>query len=288
MIILWLYMFNYNADALKAVFRSIIQANAEPGVLNWLEEERAFNSSFVLVPRKAGKAVINVSAEQVKQIEAILPGFSVEGLGIDLLGRAYLLINLDATDQERYFRIIENLFLAAEMSELVALYASLPLLAYPEMWVKRCAEGIRSNIGNVLEAIMYHNPYPAQNLDQNAWNQLVLKAFFTDKEVGKIIGIDDRANKDLAYIISDYMHERWAAKREVNPNLWRLVGKFIDAKLFEDIKRVFEDGNLVDRKAAALAIEQSNYAPAKALLNKYPELVTALENKSLTWDTLSG
>ena len=281
-------MFNYNADALKAVFRSIIQANAEPGVLNWLEEERAFNSSFVLVPRKAGKAVINVSAEQVKQIEAILPGFSVEGLGIDLLGRAYLLINLDATDQERYFRIIENLFLAAEMSELVALYASLPLLAYPEMWVKRCAEGIRSNIGNVLEAIMYHNPYPAQNLDQNAWNQLVLKAFFTDKEVGKIIGIDDRANKDLAYIISDYMHERWAAKREVNPNLWRLVGKFIDAKLFEDIKRVFEDGNLVDRKAAALAIEQSNYAPAKALLNKYPELVTALENKSLTWDTLSG
>ena len=288
MIILWLYMFNYNADALKAVFRSIIQANAEPGVLNWLEEERAFNSSFVLVPRKAGKAVINVSAEQVKQIEAILPGFSVEGLGIDLLGRAYLLINLDATDQERYFRIIENLFLAAEMSELVALYASLPLLAYPEMWVKRCAEGIRSNIGNVLEAIMYHNPYPAQNLDQNAWNQLVLKAFFTDKEVGKIIGIDDRENKDLAYIISDYMHERWAAKREVNPNLWRLVGKFIDAKLFEDIKRVFEDGNLVDRKAAALAIEQSNYAPAKALLNKYPELVTALENKSLTWDTLSG
>ncbi len=138
-----------------------------------------------------------------------------------------------------------------------------------------------------MEAVMYHNPYPAQNLDQNAWNQMVLRAFFTGKDVGKIIGIDSRANKELAYIISDYIHERWAAKREVNPNLWRLVGKFIDEKLFEDIKRLFEEGNLVDRKAGALAISQSNYQPAKALLTKYPELVTAIENKNLNWDSLS-
>jgi len=280
-------MCNYKMEKVKGIIKEIIKANAAPDVVGWLEEERALNTSFVLLPRKTGKAIINISKEQAEQLNSIIPGFSVDGWSIDRLGRAFLLLNLDAVNKDEYFRKIENLFLAAEMGELVALYSALPLLAYPEIWVKRCSEGVRSNIGNVMEAVMYHNPYPAQNLDQNAWNQMVLRAFFTGKDVGKIIGIDSRANKELAYIISDYIHERWAAKREVNPNLWRLVGKFIDEKLFEDIKRLFEEGNLVDRKAGALAISQSNYQPAKALLTKYPELVTAIENKNLNWDSLS-
>lgn len=270
------------------MLKEIIRANTTPDIFAWLEEKHPLNSAFVLLPRKTGKAIINITAEQNTQIGTAIPGFTIDGWSIDRLGRAYLLLNVDATDKDEYFRAIEALFLAAEMGELVALYSALPLLCYPEIWVKRCSEGIRSNIGIVLEAIMYHNPYPAQNLDQSAWNQLVLKAFFTDKQIGKITGIDTRANKELAYILSDYAHERWAAKREVNPNLWRLVGPFIDDKLFEDIKRLFDDGNLVDRKAGALAISQSTYTPAKALINKYPELVTAIDSQELSWDTLTG
>lgn len=281
-------MFSYKVEEVRSIIKNILSASIAPDAFAWLEEKRALNTAFVLLPRKTGKAIINVKPEQAQQLNALVPGFSVDGWSADRLGRAYLLLNLDATDKNEYFRVIENLFLAAEMGELVALYSALPLLAYPEIWIKRCSEGIRSNIGSVLEAIMYKNPYPAQNLEQSAWNQLVLKAFFTDKEIGKIIGIDTRANKDLAYILSDYAHERWAAKREVNPNLWRLVGKFIDDKLFEDMELLFDNGNLIDRRAGALAITQSSHQPAKALLNKYPELVTAIENKNLSWDTLTG
>ena len=162
------------------------------------------------------------------------------------------------------------------------------LLAHPEIWVKRCAEGIRSNIGNVLEAIMYQNPYPQKNLDQSAWNQLVLKAFFTGKDVGKIQGIDSRANKELAYVISDYVHERRAAGRDINPSLWRLVGPFIDDKLFEDVKWAFESGVYINQKAAALALSQSKYPAATELLNTTPQLKTAIEQKGLTWDTLTA
>lgn len=275
-------------EEIRSILKEIIRANTTPDVFAWLEEKRPLNTAFVLLPRKTGKAVINITAEQNVQISAAIPGFTVDGWSIDRLGRAYLLLNVDATDKDEYFRVIEALFLAAEMGELVALYSALPLFSYPEIWVKRCSEGIRSNIGSVLEAIMYHNPYPAQNLDQSAWNQLVLKAFFTDKQIGKITGIDTRANKELAYILGDYAHERWAAKREVNPSLWRLVGPFIDDKLFEDIKRLFDDGTLVDRKAGALAISQSTYPPAKDLVNKYPELLTAIDSQKLSWDTLTG
>ena len=80
--------------------------------------------------------------------------------------------------REAYINRIENLFPQAEMNELVALYSSLPVLAYPEAWKLRCAEGIRSNIGIVLEAIMYHNPYPANNLDEDSMESIGAESFF--------------------------------------------------------------------------------------------------------------
>ncbi|MFD2865864.1 EboA domain-containing protein [Mucilaginibacter antarcticus] len=274
--------------ALQSILKVIIRANTTNTVMDWLDETRPLNTAFAVTPRKTGKSIITVTEEQVHQLDTLAPGFTVEGWSIDRLIRVYLLVGADSRDKEAYFGVVENLFLAAEMGELVSLYSALPVLPYPELWVKRCAEGIRSNIGDVLEAIMYHNPYPAKHLEQAAWNQLVLKAFFTDKDINKIIGIDERANQDLAHIISDYAHERWAAGRETNPKQWRLVGPFLDDQFFADIKKLFEDGKLVDRKAAALAISQSNYQPAKALLDKYPELIAAIQNNELSWDTLTG
>jgi hypothetical protein len=280
--------FIYKVTALQSILKVIIRANTSNEVMDWLDEPRPLNTAFAVTPRKSGKAIIKLTDEQAHQLDTLAPGFTVKGWSIDRLIRVYLLLRADQDNETAYFKAIETLFLAAEMSELVALYSALPVLPYPELWVKRCAEGIRSNIADVLEAIMYHNPYPAKHLEQAAWNQLVLKAFFTDKDINKIVGIDKRANKDLAQIISDYAHERWAAGRETNPKQWRLVGPFLDDRYFEDIKRLFDDGKLVDRKAAALAINQSNYAPAKALLIKYPELVTAIANKELSWDTLAS
>ncbi len=280
-------MYSYDVTAVKAIFKNILAANLSADVLNWLQQKGNFNTQFVLVPRKTGKAVLNVSSEDTEQLDALIPDFSLNGWSVDMLGRAWILLSLDETNKEEYFRIIENLFLAGEVNELVSLYSSLPLLAYPAMWVKRCAEGIRSNIGNVLEAIMYQNPYPQNNLDQSAWNQLVLKAFFTGKDVGKIEGIDQCANKGLAYIISDYVHERRAAGRDINPALWRLVGPFIDDKLFEDVKWALESGVTINKKAAALALAHSNYQPAVDLLNNEPQLKAAIEQKQLTWDSLT-
>jgi hypothetical protein len=282
-----------DAEKLKLPLTKVIQANVSAEFWDWLQEKIAnienvsiFNASFTVLPRKSGKAIINISEQQSDLIFSACNRFSVTGWTIDRLCRVYLLFNLNTADKDQYFKTIETLFSAAEMSEQVALYSALPLLNYPEIWKKRCAEGIRSNIGLVLEAIMYHNPYPAQYLDEAAWNQLVLKAFFTDKQVELITGIDERANQELAYILSDYAHERWAAGRTVNFQLWRLVGKFIDERLFNDITKVLHQGDEIEQKAAALAIWQSDYKPAKDLLNEYPDLKHLSENNTLTWQSL--
>ncbi|MFA6947058.1 MAG: EboA domain-containing protein, partial [Pedobacter sp.] len=228
------------------------------------------------------------SQSLIGAIDHIKPGFAIENWTIDRLGRLCLLMHLDPSDQDKYFKTIENLFLAAEVSELVALYSSLPVLAWPELWKMRCAEGVRSNIGLVLEAIMYHNPYPEKYLDEKAWNQLILKAFFTSKDMIQIPGIDHRANAELALTLTDYAHERWAAKRKINPFLWRFTSKFLDADLLDDLKKVLFEGSLREKQAAALTLVQSGSESALDLLKSYPELLHAIQKNELDWANLAS
>lgn len=280
----------------ESLIHAIIGEHLATEAKQWLEEKAMLvreektasnlNLSFVTVPRKTGRQPVHITTDQQREIAEQIDGFSINGWPVDKLSRLWLLMQVNDSEKSIYINKIENLFKAAEMNELVALYASLPSFAYPEEWQLRCAEGIRSNIGNVLEAIMYHNPYPAKHLPEKAWNQLVLKAFFTDKNINSIIGVDERANKELASILIDYAHERWAARRTVNPHLWRLVSKFIDDTNFADIEKVFKIGDGTEKKAAALACYYSNFQPARQLLEQETGLTKDIEENKLSWTNI--
>lgn len=286
-------MFDYDAERLRALITEVSRSNLSPDTWTWLSENlssddsRQINTAFAVMPRKTGKSVIQISKDLISKVDHVKPGFTVENWTIDKLGRLCLLLHLDPAGKEKYIKTIENLFLAAEVSELVALYSSLPVLAWPDRWKLRCAEGIRSNIGLVLEAIMYHNPYPEKYLDEKAWNQLILKAFFTDKDIIQIPGIDERANAELALTLTDYAHERWAAKRKINPFLWRFTSKFLDEGLIHDLQKVLFEGGVREKQAAALTLVQSGSASASELLKSYPELMDAIKNNELTWASLA-
>jgi hypothetical protein len=277
-------------------FLAILRQNVTPQSVEWLQEKAVLlrqeggstqlNLAFASVPRKTGHSAVKLTDDQRKKIESIHSGFSIDDWTADRLSRLWLLLQVNPTDKSVYCNKIENLFKAAEMNELAALYSSLFFFAYPFEWKKQCAEGIRSNIGTVLEAIMYNNPYPFKYLDDLAWNQLILKAFFTEKNVKRIIGLDERANKELSMILVDYANERWAAHRSINPQLWRLVSKYIDESNFKYIERAFKSDDLKEKESAALACFHSNYAPAKNLLETDPLVKSAIMENKLNWDTL--
>lgn len=272
----------------------IISRHVHPDAFAWLQEKAGairnennaaqLNVAFAAVPRKTGRNSFELTDTERKQLESVYQGFSINQWAADRLCRLWLLLQIN--DDQTYCSKIESLFKGAEVNELIALYSSLIILKYPEAWRLRCAEGIRSNIGTVLEAIMYENPYPQLYLDEPAWNQLVLKAFFTEKDVNRITGLDERANKQLASVLVDYAHERWAAQRTVNPLLWRLVAGFIDAHNFSDITRLYTNGDLREKRAAILACSKSNYEPARCLVDEDPELKSAVSNQKLKWETL--
>lgn len=278
-------------------FENILQRSLNPAALSWIKgkitefsdgtKSAIFFSAFTTIPRQTGKSLITLNDSEKLKLAEKYEGLSISNYTADRLARVYLLLHWPSDDKANYLKTITQLFKAAEMNELVALYGALPLLAYPEEWVKQCAEGIRSNIGTVLEAIMYDNSYPAEYLDEAGWNQLVLKAFFTEKSINRIVGLDERANTHLANTLIDYAHERWAAGRVVEPQLWRLVGNFINESSISDIQKVLETGNDLDKKAAALACAQSHFKPAQALLENVPEMKLAIANNYLNWNVIA-
>lgn len=286
-------MYNYRVDQLRELLSALLRKQLEPAIWQWLENTASsmtplqFNMAFAMMPRKTGKATVNIDKAQQQEIESVRQGFMIEGWTIDRLARVWLVLNLDAVDREKYIQTIENYFRSAELQELVALYSSLPVLAYAEEWMHRCTEGIRGNIGDALMSIMCRNPYPSEYLPEASWNQLVLKAIFTEKPVEQIIGIDERANPDLAKMLSDYAHERWAAGRPVNPQLWRCVGRFINQDNFSDVARLAQSENLIEREAAVLACSASSYPAAMELKKKYADIGEAIDNGELTWTRLA-
>ena len=284
-------MYAYNNEQLRSIFTTIISDNVSPESYAWLTEKikslntSQFNATFVAIPRKTGKTPITITKDQTNTISKIRPNLTINNWHIDRLARVWLLMHADTSDREKYFRNIEHLFPAAEVNELVALYSALPLFAYPEKWTARCSEGIRNNIADVLTAIMCNNPYPSENLNEAAWNQLVLKAIFTEKPVNEIIGLDERANERLARTLSDYAHERWAANRIVNPLLWRCVAPFINEQILPDIEKLIASANDIDKEAAALAVYYTNFGPAKHLLSE--KYRNDIEQGRLSWKTLA-
>ncbi|MBP1653327.1 MAG: hypothetical protein H6Q26_3484 [Bacteroidetes bacterium] len=281
----------YDCALVKNRIHAIIATHSTPQALNWLQQQlqllqeakttQRFNITFTAMPRFTGKQVIPDT--HIPEAD----NFFIYGYTLDRLARIWWLLQFPSEDRSRYVAAIEDLFSAADMNEQITLYGALPLLAYGEEWKLRTAEGIRSNIGGVLEAIMVHNSYPAQYLDEPAWNQLVMKAIFTDKPVHLITGLDERANPALAQILIDYAHERWAAGRKINPMLWRLIAPFIDHEIMPDINRIWASDQIIDKEAAALACAHTGFAPAKVLLQQSPELAGAIADQSLTWNIVA-
>ncbi|MBD2679062.1 MULTISPECIES: EboA family metabolite traffic protein [Nostoc] len=281
----------------KLLHQWLLQSVSQIGIA-WLEQkqaqitggagERVFFTAFSAVPRYLGKQNLQLTSEDLAAAQEAIPGWNPGNWSVDQAGRTLLVLALPHDNAEGYVRSLDKLFSSADMGELVALYQSLPLLPHPELHRQRAAEGIRSNMSNVFQAIALRNPYPADYLDNAAWNQMVLKAVFVGSPLHLIWGLDRRANPELAKMLTDYAHERWAAKRSVTPELWRPVGKYADSAIIADLEKVLINGDTAEQQAAALACAESGLPEAQVLLSHYPDLQSSIEQGNLTWNSFSS
>jgi hypothetical protein len=275
---------------------SWLAERVDPTAVDWLRNKIAgarrngVDAGFFLamssVPRKIGRSGLALSATDLARASRARTGFRPAHWTVDQAARTLLLLAVPVTEPEPFVRTLDRLFDDGDLGELVALYQALPLLPEPDAHRARAAEGVRSNMQAVFEAVALRNPYPAEQLDEAAFNQLVLKCLFLGSPLHLVHCVDGRANPTLARMLCDYAHERWSASRPVSPELWRLVGRVAGDSEIPDLARVLEKGTERERLAVVLACRDN--PNAAALLSPHGDLVRRVGEEQLTWSELAG
>ena len=279
----------------EAALQQWLDARLDAPAAQWLQgavaslaqatTDRELFRSISLVSRKLGKAPLALDAAALACAEKARPGWNPSSWTLDQAGRVRLLL-ATAGDSDSFVRRLDQLCATADVDELVAFYRGLPLYPDAPRHRLRAAEGLRSNMKVVFEAVAHGNPYPAEQLAQDAWNQMVLKAIFVGSALAPIIGLDQRANATLARMLGDYAHERWAASRPVSPELWRCVGPFATGPLLADLGRVLESGTPPERAAAMLALRSATDLPARKLQENHAGLRDAVAAAGTDWGSV--
>lgn len=280
------------SDTARRLLRDWLLRQLEPERGAWLEaqiatlakdsSDAALEIALGMAPRKLGKAQLALSDADLAAADKAIAGWDPRGWSVTDAARILLLSGLPSGGKpfaERFRALCRT----ADVAELTTLYRGLPLYPDPASLEEQVGEGLRSNMRGVFEAIAHCNPYPKAHFDQHRWNHMVLKALFIGSPLAPIQGLDERANPELARIMCDFAHERWAAGRPVPFEIWRCVGPFAEGGAIDDLARVLSSAEAVERRAAALALAASPDRRAAQLLQAVPALAADISRKQLTW-----
>lgn len=172
--------------------------------------------------------------------------------------RVALVLARPRLDEQASYDQLETAFRSADEGEACALYRSLCLLPRPELALSRAAEGCRSNMRSVFEAIACDNPYPAAHFGELAWRQLVIKSLFVGAPTLRIVGLERRLSPELARMALDLADERRSAGRPVPPGLWLCLGAHAGERGRAALALELERGDAIAQRVAAFALARAD------------------------------
>ncbi len=283
----------YKHQTIYTFLVDLIQDNCSSPAFDWFmgavekvqqHQERSLYMAFSAVPRYSGKEQVNFTPPQEQQAVTNW-GLQLHRFTIDQLMRIALVLSTPEMDETTFLQRLNTLLDTADMGEQVALYKGFPLFPFPNALTTIAAEAIRTNIADVFDAIALDNSYPASHLSDAAWNQMVLKTAFMQRPIIRIQGLRGRANPELDRIISDYAHERWAAGRNITPEIWMAITSPMesDGTLKADIGHLIEGSNF-DRQAAALLLLEKEQLEVNGKLEAE---IRQIQDGELSWESLA-
>ena len=74
---------------------------------------------------------------------------------------------------------------------------ALPLLPDAGRFLAIALDACRTSTQPIFEAVACENPYPGAHFPADAFNQMVLKAVFTEVALVRILGLERRITPDL-------------------------------------------------------------------------------------------
>jgi hypothetical protein len=176
-----------------------------------------FEAAFAAAGRRLGTEVVGPGATVT---DANGRAWSIASWGLDEVGRVLLLLEaLAHVPESEQVAWVEGHHRAGALRERQAVLRALALLPEPARFLAIALDACRSSTQPVFEAIACDNPYPAAYFPEASFNQVVLKAVFTEVALARIVDLTTRLTPELARMASDYADERAAAGRRIPTDL---------------------------------------------------------------------
>ncbi|MDR4950991.1 EboA domain-containing protein [Chryseobacterium sp. ES2] len=239
---------------------SLIQTRLSEDQMDWMktvmlfENENLFFQNFGRISRMIPSTSLQWSPSEKIVLEQLYPGLTSGQWNLQQICRCLLMVYIP---EDQNVAIIQQLTQSADIGELICIYKGVFFLENAFEFVPLVEEGIRTNITSVFDAIALLNPFAAKYLSLNSWNQLVLKTLFMGRPLYQITNLDLRKNEMLAFIATDFVHERWAAGRTVSPEIWRLMDGFVNKEITSDLLKVIEAGDPLSKHAAIIVLREN-------------------------------
>jgi hypothetical protein len=249
--------------------------------------ERALSVAIGLVPRRLGKADLALPAAELARADALRSGLDLSDWSVDQLARIALMAASHTGDGAAFAARFDGFCATAEINELIALCRGLPVYPNAALMEPRAREAVRSGMKPVFEAVAHRNPYPRETFAEEAWNQMVVKAFFMGSTLWPIQGLDNRANPRLARMLVGLAQERWAAQRPVSGEVWRCVAPHADDEGVAALAHGWTTGNDSERLAIALALQMAPQIRIDLAADELARLQARLISEKINWSDLA-
>lgn len=211
----------------RTVFEQLVQARVDERTRVWLTDvcrrahgpraRQALLGAYTGAARRLGREPLGLSDDEAAALQALDPDLSLAQWTTGDLGRALLLLAADAGAGDSFdsTELLIEVYDQGDNSEQRSWLLTLPLLGASERFRHLAVDSCRTNILSLFEAIACENPFPARAFPELHFNQLVLKALFHSIPLTRIVGLERRANAELARMAHAYASERRAAGRPV-------------------------------------------------------------------------
>ncbi|MFI1352737.1 EboA domain-containing protein [Streptomyces sp. NPDC020898] len=145
-----------------------------------------------------------------------------DGRTVDEAARALLLAALPLRDQALVDEVTA-LHRYGDPAEQRAVLRALPQVDADGTgrFLDLVRQTLRGNDNTLIEAAL--GPYAAAHLPADEYRQAVLKCVFCEIPLARVAGLDDRADAELARMLSDFARERTAAGRPVPEDIAPLL-----------------------------------------------------------------
>jgi hypothetical protein len=168
---------------------------------------------------------------------------------VDDAARTLLLVALGARAESE----LELLYRHGDARERRGVIRSLAFITVDlNLGLRLVDDALRTNDVSLIAAAM--GPYAAEQLDDAAYAQGVLKCVFVGVSLTEVAGTRERTTPALSAMLSRYVHERIAAGRTVPPDVWPLIDLHPPAEELAAIEAELDHPHADRREAAEAAL----------------------------------